>query len=275
MTEFGVDLDAYFARIGYDGPRAPTLDTLKKIVLSQQMSIAFENLSSFSGLAVPLDPALIEQKIIRDGRGGYCYEQNRYLGMVLAALGFDVRLRMARIRWMQPPGAVTQRGHKVLNVAAEGQWYLCDVAFGAMTPTAPLLLSTLADQLTPHQTYRVVPEGRVLNIDVKLGENWRPVYGFDDLDQYPVDFEAVNWQVSTHPKSEFVNNLIVARPTADRRQILNNATLSIRHRDGAVEKSLLAGSDELRAALTTTFGIALPDNSRIDRALEGLFERAS
>ena len=31
MTEFGVDLDAYFARIGYDGPRVPTLDTLKEI----------------------------------------------------------------------------------------------------------------------------------------------------------------------------------------------------------------------------------------------------
>ena len=189
MTEFGVDLDAYFARIGYDGPRAPTLDTLKEIVLSQQMSIAFENLSSFSGLAVLLDPALIEQKIIRDGRGGYCSEQNRYLGMVPAALGFDVRLRMARIRWMQPPGTVLQRGHMVLNVAAEGQWNLCDVAFGAMTPTAPLLFSTRAVKLTPHQTYRVVPEGRVLNIDVKLGENWRPVYGFDDLDQHPVDFE--------------------------------------------------------------------------------------
>ena len=104
-------------------------------------------------MPVLLDPALIEQKIIRDGRGGYCYEQNRYLGMVLAALGFDVRLRMARIRWMQPPGTVLQRGHMVLNVAAEGQRYLCDVAFGAMTPTAPLLLLDLADQLTPHQTY--------------------------------------------------------------------------------------------------------------------------
>ena len=161
----------------------------------------------------------------------------------------------------------------VLNVAVEGQWYLCDVAFGAMTPTAPLLLSTLAEQPTPHQTYRVVPEGRVLNIDVKLSGHWRPVYGFDDLDQYPVDFEAVNWQVSTHPKSEFVNNLMVARPTADCRQILNNTTLSVRHRDNSVEKTVLASSDELRTALTATFGIALPDDSRIDRALEGLFGR--
>ena len=32
MTDFNVDLDAYFARIGYDGPRTPTLEVLKPII---------------------------------------------------------------------------------------------------------------------------------------------------------------------------------------------------------------------------------------------------
>ncbi|CAN5471093.1 arylamine N-acetyltransferase [soil metagenome] len=272
MTDFNIDLDAYFSRIGYDGPRAPTLDLLKQIILLQQRAITFENLSSFAGVPVVIDPTTIENKIIRDGRGGYCHEQNQYLRLVLKALGYDARLRMARVRWMQPPEAMPQRGHMTLNVAVDGHWYLSDVAFGAMTPTAPLRLDTPEEQATPHQPYRVIPIGDSLHLEVKLGEHWRPVYSFDSVDYHPVDFEAANWQVSTFPASEFVRNLVVARPTGDRRQILNNTTLSIRHADGAVEKRTLASVEELRSTLTTMFGIALPADTKVDQALEGLFQ---
>ncbi len=272
MTGFEVDLDAYFARIGYDGLRAPTLDLLKTIILLHQRAITFENLSSFAGLPVVIDPSTIENKIIRDGRGGYCHEQNQYLRLVLKALGFDARLRMARVRWMQPPEAMPQRGHMTLNAAVDGKWYLSDVAFGAMTPTAPLRLDTPEEQATPHQPYRVVPIDDSLHLEVKLGDHWRPVYSFDSVDYYPVDFEAANWQVSTYPTSEFVRNLVVARPTADRRQILNNTQLSIRHPDGAVEKRTLASVDELRSTLTGMFGIKLPTDVKVSHALEGLFQ---
>lgn len=271
MTEFNVDLDAYFARIGYDGPRVPTIDVLRSIILSHQRAISFENLDSFSGAPVVINPAAIEKKIVRDGRGGYCHEQNQYLRLVLKALGYDVRLRMARVRWMQPPDAIPQRGHMTLNVAVDGKWYLSDVAFGAMTPTAPLRLDTTDGQETPHQSYRLVPIGDSLHLEVRLGEHWRPVYSFDSVDYYPVDFQAANWLVSTYPESEFVRNLVVARPTADRRQILNNTLLSIRHSDGAVEKRTLASVSELRSTLTGMFGITLPADIKVDEALEGLF----
>ena len=175
---------------------------------------------------------------------------------------------------MLPPERIPQRGHMLLNVAAGGRWYLCDVAFGAMTPTAPLLLDTTDQQDTPHQPYRVVPKDGALHLEVKLGEHWRPVYSFDTLDHYPVDFEAVNWQVSTHPASEFVASLIVARPTGDRRQILTNTGLSTRHSDGKVEKRMLADIDELRTTLSSTFGIRLPGNNAVDRALDRLFAGA-
>ena len=271
MSGFNVDLDAYFSRIGYDGPRAPTLDVLKRIILSHQRAIAFENLDSFSGSPVVIDPAAIEKKIVHDGRGGYCHEQNQYLRLVLKAVGFDARLRMARVRWMQPPDAMPQRGHMTLNVAVDGKWYLADVAFGAMTPTAPLCLETTDEQATPHQTYRLIPIGDSLHLEVRIGDHWRPVYSFDSVDYYPVDFQAANWLVSTYLDSEFVRNLVVARPTADRRQILNNTLLSIRHPDGRVDKQTLANVKELRSALTDMFGITLPASMNVDAALEGLF----
>ncbi len=272
MTDFRIDLDGYLARIGCDGARAPTLDLLSRVVLQHQIAISFENLNSFSGLPVITDPATVETKILRDGRGGYCHEQNQYLRLALMALGFEVKLRMARVRWMQPPEAMPPRAHMTMIVKAEGQWYLSDVAFGAMTPTAPLRLNTAEPQVTPHQTYRMIPRGDSLHLEVKLGEEWRPVYSIDDVDFYPVDFEAANWFVSTNPDSDFVRNLILARPTADRRQVLNNTTLSIRDPDGSVRRRTIADIEELRATLTDMFGITVPANAAVDRALHRLFQ---
>ena len=49
MTDFRIDLDGYLARIGFDGRRVPTLETLSRIVLLHQMAIAFENLNPLMG----------------------------------------------------------------------------------------------------------------------------------------------------------------------------------------------------------------------------------
>ena len=275
MTDFRIDLDGYLARIGFDGKRAPTLETLSRIVLKHQMAIPFENLNSFASLPVVIDPVTIENRILYEGRGGYCHEQNQYLRLALMALGFEVKLRMARVRWMQPPEVTPPRAHMSMIVKAEGVWYLSDVAFGAMTPTAPLRLDTAEPQPTPHQTYRIRPQGDSLHLEVRLGEDWRPVYSIDEVDFHPVDFEAANWFVSTNPGSDFVRSLILARPTADRRQILYNTTFSIRDPDGSVRRRTLADIGELRATITDLFGIRLPDSGVVDRALEGLFQNRS
>ena len=68
MTE-SLDLDAYFARIGYDGPHTPTLATLRAIQLLHPQAIAFENLNPLLGLSVRLDIASLQQKLIRSQRG--------------------------------------------------------------------------------------------------------------------------------------------------------------------------------------------------------------
>jgi N-hydroxyarylamine O-acetyltransferase len=72
-----IDLDAYFARIGFDGPRAPTLATLNAIVHAHVKAIPFENLDVLLGLPIDLAPAALEQKLIHGRRGGYCFECRR------------------------------------------------------------------------------------------------------------------------------------------------------------------------------------------------------
>jgi len=52
-----IDLDAYFARIGYAGARTPDLATLRAIHALHPAAIPFENLDPLLGRPVPLDQA--------------------------------------------------------------------------------------------------------------------------------------------------------------------------------------------------------------------------
>lgn len=92
-----IDLDAYFQRIGYQGERLPTLQVLQVIHYQHAQTIAFENLNSFLKQPVHLDLASLQQKLIHEGRGGYCFEQNLLLRSVLVALGFQVTSLAARV----------------------------------------------------------------------------------------------------------------------------------------------------------------------------------
>lgn len=154
MTDFRIDLDGYLARIGFAGART---DAGNAVAHRPATSDGHRIRKSELVFRIAGDhrPGCDRAKLIRDGRGGYCHEQNQYLGLALEALGFEVKLRMARVRWMQPPDATPPRAHMTLNVAAGDRWYLCDVGFGAMTPTGPLRLDDEEEQATPHETYRV------------------------------------------------------------------------------------------------------------------------
>jgi arylamine N-acetyltransferase len=85
-----IDLDAYFSRIGHDGNRQPTLENLRAIQLAHTAAIPFENLDPLLRRPVLLDAPALERKIVRGGRGGYCFEQNLLLRHALEGLGLAV-----------------------------------------------------------------------------------------------------------------------------------------------------------------------------------------
>lgn len=66
-----VELDAYFARIGYDGPREPTLDTLRALQRLHPAAIPFEAIDDMLGRGISLDAAAVDAKLIAGRRGGY------------------------------------------------------------------------------------------------------------------------------------------------------------------------------------------------------------
>ena len=71
-----IDLDAYFGRIGYEGEARASLATLSRLHALHAEAIPFENLAAFLGEEIPLDAASLQRKLVAEGRGGWCFEQN-------------------------------------------------------------------------------------------------------------------------------------------------------------------------------------------------------
>jgi len=263
-------LALYLQRLGFDAPPAPTLETLRQLQLRHTSAFPFENLTTLSGEPVLVDLPSIEQKVLYDGRGGYCYELNNLFLALLQALGFDARGITGRVVMGQPEGAWTARTHRLSLVKLNGVRYITDVGFGGMVPTAPLLLDTAAEQLTPHEPYRIERHEDGYTLRANVGGEWRAMYIFDLQRQEDIDYAVGNWYVSTHPESSFARQLMVARTGEGWRRTLNNGSFAVHRVDRESERRQVVDVDELIGLLKDEFGIRVPEHEGLRRVLERL-----
>jgi N-hydroxyarylamine O-acetyltransferase len=263
-----IDLDAYFRRIAYAGPRQPTLETLRALHWHHPLAIPFETLDPLAGRPVRLELDALERKLVAERRGGYCFEQNLLFGHALRALGFSVANLSGRVVWMAGDHERRARTHMLLLVQLGEGSYLCDVGFGGLTLTSPLRLEPDVEQQTPHELFRLRRDGREYLVEARLGEEWRALYRFDLQEQRQVDIEVLNYYVSTNPESPFLTRLMAALPTAQGRFALSDNVVTVYGLDGRREQRELDSVAELRGALVRTFGVTLPADERIDAALE-------
>ncbi|MBZ9706897.1 arylamine N-acetyltransferase [Mesorhizobium sp. ESP7-2] len=264
MNDAPFDLDAYFARIGHAGSRDASLDTLKTLHFLHPQAIPFENMDPFLGHPVRLDAASLQDKIVLDGRGGYCFEHNLIFMHALKALGFEVGGLAARVLWGQSEDAITARSHMLLRVEFDGRTYIADVGFGGLTLTAPLLLEPDLEQTTPHETFRIIETGDHFRLQAAVGGDWRSLYRFDLQPQYEVDYSVVNYFLSTNPASHFLTSVLAARAAPDRRYALRGNRLSIHHIDGRTEQKQITTAAELADTLEGLLGITIPDRTAFE-----------
>ena len=261
----------YLQRLGYDAPPAPTLQTLQALQLRHVCTFAFESLSTLMHVPVPIDLPSVEQKVLLEGRGGYCYELNQMFLALLQELGFDARGITGRVVMGGPPEAHTARTHRLSLVTLEGVRYISDVGFGGMVPSSPLQLDTDTVQATAHEPYRLTFDGQgSYTLWAQVAGEWRGLYVFDLQVQAAIDYEIGNWYVSTHPDSPFVGQLKVARLAPGKRHTLNNASYAVHYLDRPSEKRTLDSADELLDLLTATFGVRVPVSAPLRQALDRL-----
>ena len=261
-----LDLESYFRRIGYSGPRTPTLATLRPLHSHHPRAIPFENLDTLSGRPVRLDLDSLQRKLVHGRRGGYCFEQNLLFQHVLGALGMRVTALAARVAWERSTDEVRARTHMVLLAEIDEGRYLCDVGFGGLTPTGPLKLQAGVEQATPHETFRSLDLGGEHAVEARVRGEWKRLYQFDLQEQHPVDIEMLNYYVMGHADSPMIGRLLAARTEPEHRFGLRNGTLSTHGPNGTNEQRITSVM-ELRDVLRGTFRIDVPAGAEIDAAL--------
>jgi N-hydroxyarylamine O-acetyltransferase len=202
------DLDAYVERIGLSG--RPGLAELHRAHVA---SIPFENLDPHAGLQVSLELEDLQRKLVRERRGGYCFEQNLLFKGALEALGADVAPMLARVKLGVEHGVVRPRSHLVLRVHADGDRWLADVGFGRGTLLEPLPFAPGDVHEQAGWRFRILGDELEHVLQTDSEDGWVDVYSFMPLPAPMVDIEVANWFTSTHPRSPFVAGLLVATQT--------------------------------------------------------------
>ena len=268
-----MDFQAYSNRIGFTGKAAPDLATLNELHLLHPLAIPFENLSSFTGSGVSLDPAAVFDKLVHRGRGGYCFEQNLLFSTMLRDIGFEVTTHAARVVWMGTPKTEMPRTHKLLKVTIDGVDYIADVGFGGMTMTAPLRLVMDEIQPTPHENFRFTRDGDDYRLSAQLKDGWKDMYVFDLSTQLPIDFVLANYFVDTNPNSHFTHTLILAKPYKNGRHAFFNDTWTKYSKDGQKTEKRYTEPSGIINMLDEIFRVHLEgtiDRAVLEKRLESL-----
>jgi N-hydroxyarylamine O-acetyltransferase len=251
-----VNLDAYFRRTGYTGPRTADLAALTALHRAHLESIAFENVDVALGRGISLELPDVQGKLVDAGRGGYCFEHNLLFAAVLEQLGFPVTRLLARVRRGRP--GVRYRAHATLVVQAEYRLWLCDVGFGDDGLIAPVPLESGAESTVDGWTWRTVRQGDEWVLQAARPDGWFDLYAFRTERHFPPDFEVSNFFTAHHESSTFTGRTVAMRYSDRMWHVLNDHRLVRHHADGRTEHTEL-NADRIIAELRGTFGLRLDD----------------
>ena len=253
-----IDLQAYARRIDFEGQLTPTRETLVQLVERHAATIAFENVDVLAGRVPRLGPAALQHKLVRQRRGGYCYEQNGLFLAVLRQVGFEAHRLEARVRAGVPADVVTARTHLALRVMLDGEAWLADVGFGGLAPTAPLNLASREMQHDSVSGYRLVDVEGGLLLQIDSREGWSDCYRLEPGEPSPIDCEAGNWFVATHPTALLGKNLLVGRCLPGERRRLFNRKLTVwRANAGPPAERVLETRAEMAEVLADAFDLEI------------------
>ncbi|GGC91284.1 arylamine N-acetyltransferase [Tersicoccus solisilvae] len=204
-----IDVDAYLRRLGVERD-APTLELLARIHAAHVRVFPFSNVDVLLRQHPGVAPAAIMDKLVRRGRGGYCFEHAQLMAAALQGLGYPVTRRLGRVHAPE-----NGRTHLTLHVDVDGTTYLADPGFG-LSITGPL---EVADGAERREWTGVFDLRRHLIDGVEhweLRRNGELQHLTDVLRVVPKDVRSAHLTTSTDPDgSTFLRRLVVSRFTGE------------------------------------------------------------
>ncbi len=152
-----MDFKAYLHRINFQEELVPSLKTLASLQKQHLINIPFENLDIHYDKPIVLEKEKIYNKVVSEGRGGFCYELNGLFYELLLWIGFKCDRVSARVFDGNEFGE--EFDHLAIVVKLNGLNYLADVGFGDFT-VYPLLLHSKGIQHDENGDFRIKQYGR-------------------------------------------------------------------------------------------------------------------
>ena len=255
-----IDIDAYLDRISYQESIQNDFETLTALQRHHLLNVPFENLDIHWGNQIQLEVDHLFDKIIKQNRGGFCYELNGLFGALLDTLGFKTRYISARVYSEDNQNYSPEFDHLAIIVTLDDTEWLVDVGFGEFT-FGPLKLHYDAAHEDERGTYRIIEASGAFPCIVQRQApkgSWKPEYRFNPKAQNIANFEKRCHFHQTSDESHFRQKKICSLPTESGRYTLTDRNLKIT--DGEMTREQPVNSEsEFEQLLRTYFGIHTPD----------------
>lgn len=217
-------------------------------------TVPFENLDIGLGRRIVCDEDAFIRKIVRQRRGGFCYEMNGAFAALLRELRFRVTLLSARA--LRADGSSgPDFDHLALRVDLDEAW-LADVGFGDSF-VEPLRLASGLEQVQDGHKFRITEQADWLHVERAEPDGvWKGQYAFTLTPRSLDEFAPMCEYHQTSPESTFTRKRVCTKATPDGRITLADQKLIVT-RNGKKEVQPLASEEEWRAALKENFEIVL------------------
>ncbi|OMH35262.1 arylamine N-acetyltransferase [Tersicoccus sp. Bi-70] len=258
-----IDVDAYLHRLGVERD-APGLDLLERIHAAHVRAFPFSNVDVLLRQHPGVAPAAITEKLVRRGRGGYCFEHAQLMAAALEDLGYPVTRRLGRVHAPE-----NGRTHLTLHVGVEGRTYLADPGFG-LSITGPLEVADGAERHEWTGVYRLERQSIDGVEHWLLRRNGEFAHLTDTLRVVPRDVRSAHLTTSTDAfGSTFLRRLVVSRFTEDGHVTITESTRTTRRPGRDTVQERLGPREAVDAARALDVDLSDAEAERLHAILAG------
>ncbi|KAK1625144.1 N-acetyltransferase [Colletotrichum phormii] len=251
-------IDRYLHHTNYPREKhaSDRLQLLKELQAHQLARVPFESLTLHYSKhrLISIDLEDLFDKVVVQGKGGYCMELNALFGAILKGLDFSLVSVGAKIKGDERFGGWS---HMLNIVTIEAQRYLVDIGheFTTIAPLRGKLVYQKLDQNTDSSQRMWVYS----STDTADGP-FRERNCFIEQEFFPEDFEVMNYAVMMRPTSYFVKTVLCMRT------ILNTETRE-------AEGTIVLHKDEVKRKIGDKVEVLETLNSEAERvrAIEKYF----
>lgn len=247
----------YLRRIGIENYNIlPNLGNLKLLQRQHLLSVPFENLDIHWKRPIILKTENFAKKILKEKRGGFCYELNGLFYKLLSEIGYKSRIISARVANGKGSFGAEYDHLAILTKIADKE-FLVDVGFGDFI-AEPLKFVLNVEQKDENGIFLIRKfDDEYFEVVKKHGDEWKSEYIFKDLERDLSEFSEMCEFHQTSPESHFTRGKVCSIMTENGRKTLTNDKF-IESTKGQKIKTEIDSEEKFSELLEREFDIKTP-----------------